>query len=75
MNVDDAPDIRPHGVDGSVGTKPQRVYAQEGGALVHHITNHIHFHLERYEPRGYYGNTESVGLNHSSKLTRPITIL
>lgn len=47
VDVNDAADVRSHGVDGCVGAEAGVVDAQGGGALVHHVPDDVHLYLER----------------------------
>lgn len=58
MYVDNASHIRAHGINGCMRSKSKVVDAQVGRTLVHHITDHVYFHLNM--------------VNKSSKV-RPLT--
>lgn len=45
VQVDDAADVRAHGVDGGVGAETCRVDSQLGGALIDHVPDDVDFHL------------------------------
>ena len=45
MYMYDTPHVRPHGVNGSMGTEAKMVDTQICSSLVHYITNHVHFDL------------------------------
>lgn len=47
VQVDDASYVRAHWINGGVRSKPKVVDAQIGGALIHHLTDHVHFHLQK----------------------------
>lgn len=49
VDVDDAADVGPHGVDGGVGAEAGAVDAQGGGALVYDVPDDVHLHLGRRE--------------------------
>lgn len=44
--MNDAADIRSHGVDGSVRAEAGRVDLQVGGALIDHVAKNIYLHLK-----------------------------
>lgn len=47
VHVDDAADVRTHGVDGSMGAETRGVDAQAGGPLINHITDDVHLDLRK----------------------------
>lgn len=46
MEVDYAPHIRPHGVNGSMRRESILVNAQVSRTLVDHLADHVYFHLQ-----------------------------